>query len=167
LLAWLDQIQPALTVNGYVYPSYPLRLLVEHIMGSGRSGFDDQEFGASGQQLVDALQSSIGKPGSVINRQTVETFLEGMNLDEEDGRAPRQIVDELSELLHLPLKLSSEEQRTLKDDPEEVEGVLRTQVTSMLVDQSITRLVWSAQLSVAWRKIWRLTGQICPAILTT
>ena len=33
LLAWLDQIQPPLTVNGFIYPSYSLRLLVNHIMG--------------------------------------------------------------------------------------------------------------------------------------
>ena len=33
LLAWLDQIQPPLSVNGFVYPSYSLRLLVDHIMG--------------------------------------------------------------------------------------------------------------------------------------
>lgn len=34
LLAWLDQIQPPLSVNGFIYPSYSLRLLVDHIMGS-------------------------------------------------------------------------------------------------------------------------------------
>jgi preprotein translocase subunit SecA len=33
LLAWLDQIQPPLSVNGFIYPSYSLRLLVNHIMG--------------------------------------------------------------------------------------------------------------------------------------
>jgi preprotein translocase subunit SecA len=33
LLAWLDQIQPPLSVNGFVYPSYSLKLLVDHIMG--------------------------------------------------------------------------------------------------------------------------------------
>jgi preprotein translocase subunit SecA len=32
LLAWLDQVQPSLSLNGVFYPSYTLRLLVDHLM---------------------------------------------------------------------------------------------------------------------------------------
>ena len=35
LLAWLDQIQPPLSISNFIYPSYSLRLLVEEILGLG------------------------------------------------------------------------------------------------------------------------------------
>jgi preprotein translocase subunit SecA len=32
LLAWLDQIQPPLVIDRFIYPSYTLRLILEHIL---------------------------------------------------------------------------------------------------------------------------------------
>jgi len=191
LLAWLDQIQPALTVNGYIYPSYPLRLLVRHIMSQEGAEIGEQDLGVLVQSSAEgSLQSGIADPPAAISREaarkallrlaedslkaeeehllasveslleaarerfevqlqerleTIDAFLEGIDLEETDGRDPRRLVDELSEQIHLPLKLSPGEQRALRDDPDEAEEILRNHVTSLLADQSITRLVGAVE----------------------
>jgi preprotein translocase subunit SecA len=178
LLAWLDQIQPPLTVNGYVYPSYSLRLLADHILGQ-RSSTDsyqpapdqnspelmDRE---SAQQAMIKLAAESLKAEEEhvlfsvnnlldITRQrfedqleerleAVDTFLEGLEFeDETDVRSPSQIVEELSSLVHVPIKLSSTEQRALKEDPDEVVDVLHTQINAALIEQSVTRLIGAVE----------------------
>ena len=178
LLAWLDQIQPPLTVNGYVYPSYTLRLLVDEILdrrssndsyqpSAGAVVLESMDRESARQALISLADESLKAEEehimlSVSNLleltrqrfedqledylETVDTFLEGLELeDETDDRSPSQIVDELSSLINLPIKLSSSEQRALKEDPEQVADTLHAQVTSSLIDQSVTRLIGAVE----------------------
>ncbi|MBE9474316.1 MAG: hypothetical protein IMY85_05450, partial [Chloroflexi bacterium] len=178
LLAWLDQIQPPLTVDGYVYPSYTLRLLADHILGQ-RSSTDsyqptlDQKSPelipreSAQQALINlAAESLKAEEDHVlfsvrnlldITRQrfedqleerleTLDTFLEGLEIeDETDVRSPNQIVEELTSLVHVPIKLSSAEQRALKEDPDEVVDVIQSQINTALIDQSVTRLIGAVE----------------------
>jgi preprotein translocase subunit SecA len=178
LLAWLDQIQPPLTVNGYVYPSYSIRKLVDHILERQSSadsyqpsleekapGSIDRE--SARQALIGLANDSLKAEEEhiltsvenllEITRQryeeqleerleTLDMFLEGLNLEEEtDGHGQRQIVDELSSMVGTPLKLSSKELRDLRDDPEQIADSLHTQVTTTLLDQSVTRLIGAVE----------------------
>jgi preprotein translocase subunit SecA len=178
LLAWLDQIQPPLTVNGYIYPSYTLRLLVDDMLD--RRSSNDSYQPSAGEILLESMDRESAKQTlisladeslkaeqahvmqSVSNLldntrqrfedqledylETIDTFIEGLELeDETDDRSPGQIVEELSSLVHLPIKLSSSEQRALKDDPEQVIDTLHAQVTASLIDQSVTRLVGAVE----------------------
>ncbi len=178
LLAWLDQIQPPLTVNGYVYPSYTLRLLVDEILD--RRSSNDSYQPSAGEIVLESMDRESARQALIsladeslkaeeehimlsvsnlleLTRQrfedqledyleTVDTFLEGLELeDETDDRSPSQIVDELSSLINLPIKLSSSEQRALKEDPEQVADTLHAQVTSSLIDQSVTRLIGAVE----------------------
>jgi preprotein translocase subunit SecA len=178
LLAWLDQIQPPLTVNGYVYPSYTLRLLVDEILD--RRSSNDSYQPSAGEIVLESMDRESARQALIsladeslkaeeehimlsvsnlleLTRQrfedqledyleTLDTFLEGLELeDETDDRSPSQIVDELSSLIHLPIKLSSSEQRALKEDPEQVIDTLHAQITSSLIDQSVTRLIGAVE----------------------
>jgi preprotein translocase subunit SecA len=178
LLAWLDQIQPPLTVNGYVYPSYTLRLLVDEILD--RRSSNDSYQPSAGEIVLESMDRESARQALIsladeslkaeeehimlsvsnlleLTRQrfedqledyleTLDTFLEGLELeDETDDRSPSQIVDELSSLIHLPIKLSSSEQRALKEDPEQVTDTLHAQITSSLIDQSVTRLIGAVE----------------------
>jgi preprotein translocase subunit SecA len=169
-----------------------LRLLIEHIIGNGRSGINGEQSAVSDQRSgVSGEKSELFNPQSVIHPEdargallrlaedslraeeehllrsienlldatrerfetqlqerleAVDTFFEGLELEEENGRTPRQVLDELSELVGgLPLKLGAEEQRALRQDPERVQELLRTQVTAILVEQSIARLVGAVE----------------------
>jgi len=178
LLAWLDQIQPPLTVNGYVYPSYTMRLLVDEILD--RQSSNDSYQPSAGDVVLESMDRESARKALIsladdslkaeeehimlsvsnlleITRQrfedqledyleTVDTFLEGLELeDDTDDRSPSQIVDELSSLVHLPIKLSSSEQRALIEDPEQVTDNIHAQIASSLIDQSVTRLIGAVE----------------------
>jgi preprotein translocase subunit SecA len=178
LLAWLDQIQPPLTVNGFIYPSYTLRLLVDHILGQ-RSSIEsfNLTLGQNSPELLDresaqhalinlAAKSlkaeeehvlfSVGNLLDITRQrfedqleerlEAVDNFLEGLEIeDETDIRSPSQIVEELSSMIQVPIKLSSAEQRALRDDPDEVVDVIQSQVNTALINQSVTRLIGAVE----------------------
>ena len=178
LLAWLDQIQPPLTVDGFVFPSYTQRLLVDHILGQ-QSSIDSYQPSQDGNtpKLMDresahkalirlASESlkaeeehvlvSVGNLLDITRQrfedqleerlETVDTFLEGLEMeDETDVRSPGQLVEELTSLVRVPIKLSPSEQRALKDDPEEVEDIIHSQITAGLIDQSVIRLIGAVE----------------------
>jgi preprotein translocase subunit SecA len=174
LLAWLDQIQPPLSVNGFVYPSYSLRLLVDHIMGleSTTESFQpaavknyqnllDQDtvqqalielaaesLQAEEEHLLRSVSSLMDNSRQRFEEQleerleTIDNFVDSLELaDETDTRSPGELTEELSSLVQVPLKLSSSEQRALKEDPDEVIDLLHDQVNIALLNQSVTRLI--------------------------
>jgi len=184
LLAWLDQIQPPLQVNGFIYPSYTLRLILSHVLSmqpsavsSQQSALSHQPSAAGSQQILEreaafkalleiADESLKSEAEHVLHSianllelaherfqsqleerlEIVDTFFEGLDLEEEpDGRNPRQLVEELSGLVHVPLKLSNDEQRALKHDPEQVAESVRAQVSNVLLDQAVARLIGAAE----------------------
>jgi len=178
LLAWLDQIQPPLQVNGFIYPSYTLRLILGHILGNstnneGRTTKDgnpqpaqmeretalkallemaDESLKAEEEHVLHSIANLLEQAQERFQSQleerleTVDTFFEGLDLEEEGGgRAPRQLVEELSSLVHVPLRLSNDEQRALKRDPEQVAESVRDQISNVLLDQAVTRLIGAAE----------------------
>jgi preprotein translocase subunit SecA len=178
LLAWLDQIQPPLTVEGFVYPSYTQRLLINHILGQ-QSSSDSYQPAPNGdapelmdrQSVQDALVKlaaeslkaeeehimvSVGNLLDMTRQRfedqleerldTVDTFLEGLEIeDETDVRNPSQLVEELTDLVRVPIKLSPSEQRDLKEDPDEVVDIIHSQITTALIDQSVVRLIGAVE----------------------
>jgi preprotein translocase subunit SecA len=166
LLAWMDQIQPAIQIDGILFPSYTMKLLVEHLTRQW-SGKDDGGSPIKPQEAIDALlavasQSLEAEENQLIftvNRQldltqdryeeqvrerqeAVDTFFEALDLeDETDTRSPRQILDELSSVARIPLRLSSQEQRALKNDPYEIVDEVQNQIEAYLQTQSVTRLI--------------------------
>jgi preprotein translocase subunit SecA len=178
LLAWLDQIQPPLSVNGFIYPSYSLRLLVNHIMGS-ESGSESFQpvVGQERQKSVDqdtvqqalielaaeSLQAEeehvLRSVGNLMDNSRqrfeelleerldiVDNFVDSLEVaDETDTRSPGEIMEELTSLVQVPLKLSPSEQRTLKEDPDEVIDLIHNQVNTALINQSVTRLIGAVE----------------------
>jgi preprotein translocase subunit SecA len=172
LLAWLDQIQPPLTVNGFIYPSYTLKILVKELFGrdSGNGTSDnttatldradarqkllvlaDESLKAEEEHILQAVNELLESTQERYETQLsekldlVDTFLEGLDQEEEEQLSPRQKVDELSSLVHLPLKLTSEEQHLLRSDPEQVAGTIHSQVTAATLDQSLIRLTGAVE----------------------
>jgi len=44
LLSWLEQIQPPLSVNSHLYPSYTLKLILEDIWSKAATPIDGKRF---------------------------------------------------------------------------------------------------------------------------
>jgi preprotein translocase subunit SecA len=169
LLAWLDQIQPPLTINNSIFPSFTMRLLVDHIwQTASREGHNgsisssaakaallnvaQESLKAEEQRLLTTVNTLLDQTQDHLESQinerleTLDTFIEGLSMEDENGsRRPADVANELSNAIHLPLKLSSEQQRSLLDDPEQAAEEIRDQLENTLVSQAIIRLIGSVE----------------------
>ncbi len=164
LLAWMDQIQPAFSSNGTLFPSYTHQLLLEEINSRVAEGGDeraeleafldvaDRSLRAEEEHVLRAVRALLEQLQDRIENRLAErqeildTFFEGLNLeDETEVRQPREMLDELSGLLHIPLRLQPEQQRALRTNPDEVRLLVSEQVENVLVDQELTRVLGAVQ----------------------
>jgi len=169
LLAWLEQIQPPFNINGKLFPSYPLRLLVEQLLPEDkvwRGGATISQAGAlealqrlaqdslnaEEEHVLHAVNMLLDQSQDRLESQlkerleAVDTFFEGLSLeDETDTRRPADLGNDLTSALRLPIKLTPEQQRDLREDPSHVEDEVRGQVESIVSTQAITRLVGAVE----------------------
>jgi preprotein translocase subunit SecA len=166
LIAWLDQIQPPISVGGILFPSYSLKLLLQRLenqkAGFGKLadvqdallGLVSEALKTEDEHLLHVVDSLLENTHQRLEeqieerRQALDTFFEGLDIGEEEEAAPRnprEILDELSGVVHVPLKISSEEQRAFRDDPHSLEESLREQVESAVTNQALVRLLGAVE----------------------
>ncbi len=165
LIAWLDQIQPPLNLNGIIFPSYSLDLLADSILADQEQLPQEQAMKTlvetAAQSLKTEEQRLLMTVNSLLNQtqdrleaqlaerlETVDTFFEGLGLGEDETTSPRRSTDILNELnsaIHLPLRLTPEQLRALQEDPESIVEEVSAQVEAMLYSQAITRLIGSVE----------------------
>jgi preprotein translocase subunit SecA len=163
LLAWLDQVQPTLNFESGVYPNYTLRVLVENLNGREKP-LDHQAaltmlLETAGESLraeeehvlhaVDRLlvQSQDRFEEFLADRiDAADIFFENLDLeDETETRSSNDLVAELSTLVRIPIRLSSQPQRDFREDPESMREEVQNQVEQALFSQTITRLLGAVQ----------------------
>jgi preprotein translocase subunit SecA len=87
-------------------------------------------------QSEDRLKQQISE-----RMEIMDTFFEGIQLaDETDTRKPVDLANELSGMLRLPLRLTPDQQRLLRDNSRAAETIVSEQVEALLTQQSILRL---------------------------
>ncbi len=116
LLSWLDQIQPSISIENTIFPSYSIHLLAEQIRERLPESASSQDLRTIMIDIVTAsLQSEAEHHMQVINEfleqseerletqlkerlDTLDTFFEGLSFDEEgsEPRRPAEILAELS-----------------------------------------------------------------------
>jgi preprotein translocase subunit SecA len=162
LLAWLEQIQPSLIINRVMLPSYTYQLLIGHLLEqdlekteSAQSALlkiADESINSEEKHLLHSVESLLEGTESSIEAQTdqrlasLDTFMEGLELaDETDTRSASEIFAELQNVLGISLKMSNDEQRLLRDDPDAAADIVQAQVEIGLKQQSITRLIGAVE----------------------
>ncbi len=76
----------------------------------------------------------------------LDLFFEGLQMaDETDTRSPQDLVNELSGLLRVNLRMDKKTQLLLREDPGELEDSLYEQVETMLTMQATVRLIGAAE----------------------
>jgi preprotein translocase subunit SecA len=74
--------------------------------------------------------------------EILDTFFEALSMvDETEQRRPVEILSELSGAIHVQIKLPSQEQRLLLEEPDQVYDTVREQVEEVLHSQAVIRLV--------------------------
>ena len=161
LLSWLDQIQPSIYFANTIFPSYTIRLLVDQILSRDNQSIERaagteallniarQSILTEQDHLLQSIENLLNETQERLEDQvrersdTLDTFFEGLSLEEEGGE-PRRVADLVNDLLtimRLPLKLTSEQQNALRRDPESVREEIHSQMESLLVTQAVVRLV--------------------------
>jgi preprotein translocase subunit SecA len=160
LLSWLEQIQPPLPVQEGVFPSYALKLLLESQSGTlGRDGgreillgFAADAIKAEEEHIIQSVMHSIELSQFRMEEQleerldALDAFLEGLELDDEaSSRSPQQLMDELVQVVRLPIRLTNAQTRDLRTDPQAVGDIFRDQIEGLMMGLTITRLVGGVQ----------------------
>ncbi|MBU2609547.1 MAG: hypothetical protein KJ606_01175, partial [Chloroflexi bacterium] len=154
LLAWLEQIQPLFGVAEGAFPSFTYKILLRELADSKtnlRTTLMDiarRTLQAEHAFFLRAIQEQVDRAGESLDSQTkdrtdvLDTFFDAIKDNEESQtRRPQEILDELQGLVHIPLRLSSEQMRTLAEDPLELEDVIREQIENSLIALTLSRLI--------------------------
>ncbi|MFH2040317.1 MAG: hypothetical protein ABIJ65_12880, partial [Chloroflexota bacterium] len=154
LLAWLDQIQPFITYSNEIFPSFSYQLLLNELENSGqdlrtsvlemtRLAIDLEQ-----EHILTATQDLADRTGESLEKQVKErtdildTFFDAITDNEDETpRRAQEILDEISGLARLPIRLTSEQMRTLTEEPIELQDTIQIQVENFLTDITITRLL--------------------------
>jgi len=82
--------------------------------------------------------------------EAIDTFFEGFAFREDDEHPRRlsDLVTELSNAAHMPLKLSNADQRALRDDPQSQANMVRNQVTAAFQEQALLRLIGAVETRI-------------------
>jgi preprotein translocase subunit SecA len=153
LLAWLDQIQPLIPLPDGIFPTFSYRLLLDQIEHSGQDlqssvlelaklaiDMEHDHLLIAAQELADRTGESLDKQ---VNERTdvLDTFFDAYGDDEQTSRRPQEILDEISGLARLPIRLNSEQMRLLAEDPHELQELIQDQVEYFLAGITITRFL--------------------------
>jgi len=167
LLAYLDEIQPPIDTEVLVYPSYPIKLLFEDIkrdLGSAPVNMEQlrqallrlarKALEAEREHILRAAEMLLEKTEEALNQQreerleALDTFFQTLpdRIEEASGQVRAQeLLDELSALARVPLRLQPDEMRRLAEGDDEISGSLRLQVDEMLQNIALTRLIGALQ----------------------
>jgi len=152
LLAWLEQVQPTVVQQDELYPTFVYRLLLDEFEENDpdlRGTFLDlarRAVEAEQDHLLLAIRNLVDRTGESLENQlderqdALETFLDALKDNDETERPkPQQVLEELSGLVHLPLRLTSDQMRQMGEDPEDIGDVLLEQIETALTSVTITR----------------------------
>lgn len=159
LLAYLQDVQPPMDFSGEAHPSYPLKLMMEAIEAPDSGDVLQSTADLRGalmslaekallawhhhleiwaHTLVDRAES--GFEAQLSERfDALDAFLEGLRYGAPE--TSRDVSTELSNLVRVPLRLSSEMVTDLSEGSQEAEADVRSQIRSTLMQVFVRRLI--------------------------
>ncbi len=164
LLAWLNEIQPPMIFANALYPSYTQRLLMNEMHGralepaAALDAFLDlanRSLQAEEEHLLQAIDAALASAEAWAETQLnersdmLDIFMEGLELaDETDTRSPKDLEAELVALLRAPLRLTPDQQRNLRQDPDAAGEAIEASLASYLATQAVRRVMAVAERSL-------------------
>jgi preprotein translocase subunit SecA len=158
LLAWLEQIQPSFAVGTGIFPSYTFKILLDDLNPPALKTEEDvinavvelakNSIQAEKEHTLFGAERSLEWYQERLEQQmqerfdTADAFFESLSYaDETDNRSGRDILNELSDLLRIPIRFSNSEQSLFRDDPDKAEEMVHEQIESTITKQTVVRLV--------------------------
>jgi len=163
LIAWLDQVQPPFESKDGLFPSYGFKLLLDQIGPDVRVSTLDlisKSIEAEQKHALHAIENLINKTTETLDQQIAEredaldAYFQSMR-DLEEQPKPQKMVEELSTLVRLPLKLGNDIQKQLAEDPEDARDDIADLVSNHLTVISATRVIGAIQNRVGEQIQWQ------------
>lgn len=164
LIAWLEQVQPPFEAKNGLFPSYGFKLLLGKLDGSDvrRSTLDlvASSIEAEQNHALRAIENLIDKTGETLEGQisdreeALDAYFQSLR-DMEEPPKPQKMLEELTALVRLPLKLGGDLQRKLADDPEEAKEDIQELVSSQLTVVNAARVIGAIQNRVGEPIQWQ------------
>ena len=164
LMAYLEETQPPMDLGGITHPTYPLKLMMDRftqsdslvalkrdlveLSGEALSAWHDhlRQWAASLiQQSRQGFDSQLAERSDLL-----DTYVEGLGFGEMDQA--RDISAELSELVHIPLRLSDPLLSGLTEGSREAVAEVQNQIQQTLKQIYVHRLIltFEQRLSDNW-----------------
>ncbi len=167
LVAYLEGIQPPVVFEDVRFPSFGMRLLIDDLIerrpeqGATTSRLHEELLSLAGRaleaerdHLMNSLHQMLQRSEETLETQREErfemldNFFDTLADREEEGLSmrPQDIADELGSLLRLPqFRLSGEQMRVLRDDPETLRDQLRAVVDNYLQGLTLNRVIGAVE----------------------
>ncbi len=159
-LAFVEEIQPAFEYGDIYYPSFAARLLLDEVRAdAAKTGLRDALLNLASRALQAEHEHIARWAGQLLDRagedlqqkvserlDTLDTYLSGIEDSEPtERRRPQEYLEEASELVRVPLRLSGELLRQFPSKNQAVEDSLRQQVETALTNTVINRALLALQ----------------------
>ena len=162
LLYDLEKLQPSIDYEGIAFPSFPIKLLVEEVLDVFNGdpiryeklrpvllSIAEKTFEAEHVYLsnnANTLLINVEDQNELQLKERYEaldTFMEGLEDRSEAENPPKaqELLDELSNLVRTPLRLSNDLLRQLPEGTREVEDEIRDQIETFLMGITNLRLI--------------------------
>ncbi|NPV78524.1 MAG: hypothetical protein HPY59_19375, partial [Anaerolineae bacterium] len=161
LLAYLDDIQPSFQFEEISQPSFSHRLLIDAVRAKLPEGIPqpdevrtalldlvERAIITERDHLLNSINSLLDNLEEGLKNQigerldALDAFFDGLEENEETAaRRPQELLNELQELLHLPIKLSPEQLRRLPEGDPETRRAFRNQIETTLTFLQTNRLI--------------------------
>jgi|GEM_PF-5973669 len=159
LLAWLEQIQPPSITPQGIFPSFTYKILLDelnaasHNLSEALLDLAARALDAENAHLHQGIQMLLDRAGEDLESQreerleTLQNFLDSLAENAaQETRRPSAILEELNQLLRLPLRLSPDQLRLLLDDPPALQETLAAQTETLLTTLIAGRLLATLEL---------------------
>jgi len=152
LLAWAEGVQPSFTDrNDELFPSFGMKLLLEDLQDADEPqaallALLRDTINTEQEHIYKAIEALVYRTGDSLETQLSErldlldTFIQNRG-DDEELKRPQEILNELNGLIHVPLKLTNNQLRTLAEDAYELEDDLREMIEIQLTKVNLTRII--------------------------
>jgi len=163
LIAWLDQVQPAFESKNGLFPSYGFKLLLDQIGSDVRTSTLDlisRSIEAEYQHALRAIENLLNKTAESLEQQisdredALDAYFQSLR-DMEETPKPQKMLEELTGLVRLPLKLGNDLLKKLADDPEEAKESIQELVAHQLTILNATRVIGAIQNRVGEQIQWQ------------
>ncbi len=157
LIAWLEQVQPPFMAGERLFPSFGLGLLLKEVSNPGdlrqavrdvisrAVELENEHHLRAIEGLIDTTEQSLEQQMEA-RQDTLDAYFEGLR-DMEDAERPRpqKMLEEISALVGVQLKLNGEQLRAMGEDPETVKEDLRNLISANLTGVYASRVILAVQ----------------------